>query len=67
MKRENDLLEQKLEHKDLVADLHIRSPKDRKKKNERIKRMVDKIESIKSRYGVSVASLVAMTRLSLAN
>ena len=32
LKRENELLEQKLELKDLVADLHIRSPKDRKKK-----------------------------------
>jgi len=32
LKRENELLEQKLELKDLVADFHIRSQKDRKKK-----------------------------------
>lgn len=32
LKRENELLEQKLELKDLMADFHIRFQKDRKKK-----------------------------------
>lgn len=32
LKQENELLEQKLVLKDLVADFHIRSKKDRKKK-----------------------------------
>ena len=32
LKRDNELLEQKLILKDLAADFHIRSPKDRKKK-----------------------------------
>ena len=67
LKRENELLEQKLELKDLVADFHIRSQKDRKKKNERIKRMVEKIESLKSQYGISIVSLVEIARLGFAN
>lgn len=65
LRRENEILEQKLILKDLAFDFRIRSENDRKKKNEPIKHMVTQIDNLKTQYGVPAGSLVSMVCVSL--